>query len=146
MKLMVVALAGKINQQQEDVIDYLQEEVRILKELNGKKRLRFTDEQRRRLARKSKRICFSRLKEIVGLVTPQTLLTWHRKLIAKNYDSSGKRCKGGRPPTKEELRDLVIRMAKENGGWCATTCSSSFDSPAGRCILPESSRSRTASG
>jgi len=51
------------------VIDYLREEVRILKELNGKKRLRFTDEQRRRLARKAKRIGFGRLKEIVSLVT-----------------------------------------------------------------------------
>ena len=117
MKLMVVALAGWINQQQEDVIDYLREEVRILKELNGKKRLRFTDEQRRRLARKAKRIGFSRLKEIVGLVTPQTLLAWHRKLIAKKYDSSGKRGKVGRPPTKDELRDLVIKMAEENRGW-----------------------------
>jgi transposase-like protein len=117
MKLMVLALAEWINQQQEDVIDYLREEVRILKELNGKKRLRFTDEQRRRLARKAKRICFGRLKEIVGLVTPQTLLAWHRKLIAKKYDSSGKRRKVGRPPTKDELRDLVIRMAEENGGW-----------------------------
>ena len=71
-KLMVVALAGWINQQQEDVIDYLREEVRVLKELHGKKRLRFTDEQRRRLARKAKRIGIGRLREIVGLVTPQT--------------------------------------------------------------------------
>ncbi|MEO1844291.1 MAG: integrase core domain-containing protein [Akkermansiaceae bacterium] len=117
MKLMVVALAGWINQQQEDVIEYLREEVRILKELNGKKRLRFTDEQRRRLARKAKRIGFGRLKEIVGLVTPQTLLSWHRKLIAKKYDSSGMRRKVGRPPTKDELRDLVIKMAEENRGW-----------------------------
>jgi len=117
MKLMVVALAGWINQQQEDVIDYLREEVRILKELNGKKRLRFTDEQRRRLARKAKRIGFGRLKEIVGLVTPQTLLAWHRKLIAKKYDSSGKRRKVGRPPTKDEIRDLVIKLAKENRSW-----------------------------
>ena len=53
VKLMAVALAGWINQQQDDVIDYLREEVRILKELHGKKRLRFTDEQRRRLARKA---------------------------------------------------------------------------------------------
>jgi hypothetical protein len=45
MKLMEVSLAGWINQQQEDVVDYLREEVRILKELNGKKRLRFTDEE-----------------------------------------------------------------------------------------------------
>ena len=46
MKLMVVALAGWINQQQEDVIDYLREEVRILKDLQGKRRLRFTDDPR----------------------------------------------------------------------------------------------------
>lgn len=70
-----------------------------------------------RLARKAKRIRFRRLKEIVGLVTPQTLLAWHRKLIAKKYDSSGKRRKAGRPPTREALRDLVIRMAEENRGW-----------------------------
>ena len=117
MKLMVVALAGWINQQQEDVIDYLREEVRVLKELNGNKRLRFTDEQRRRLARKAKRIGFGRLKEVVGLVTPQPLLGWHRKLIAKKYDSGGKGRKVGRPPTKDELRDLVIKMAEENREW-----------------------------
>ena len=100
-KFILVSLAGWMNRQQEDVIDYLREEVRILKELNGKKRLRFTDEQRRRLARKAKRIGFGRLKEIVGLVTPQTLLAWHRQLIAKKYDSSGKRRNVGRQPTKD---------------------------------------------
>jgi len=117
MKLVVVALAGWINQQQEDVIDYLREEVRILKELQGKKRLRFTDDQRRRLARKAGRIGFSRLKEVASVVTPQTLLAWHRKLIAKKYDSSDKRRKVGRPPTKDDLRDLVIKMAEENRSW-----------------------------
>ena len=84
MNLMVVSLAGWMNQQQQDVIEYLREEVRVLKELQGKKRLRFTDEQRRRLARKAKRIRFDRLKEVVGVVTPQTLLAWHRKLIANS--------------------------------------------------------------
>jgi hypothetical protein len=57
------------------------------------------------------------LKEIVGLVTPQTLLAWHRKLIAKKYDSSGKRRKVGRPPAKDERHDLVIKMAEENRSW-----------------------------
>jgi hypothetical protein len=117
MTLIATALTGWMNRQQQDVIEYLREEVRVLKELQGKKRLRFTDDQRRRLARKAKRIGFGRLKEIVGLATPQTLLAWHRKLIAKKYDSSGKRRRSGRPPTREELRDLVIRMAEENRGW-----------------------------
>lgn len=53
----------------------------------------------------------------MGLVTPQTLLAWHRKLIAKKYDSSGKRRKVGRPPTKDEIRHLVIRIAEENRSW-----------------------------
>ncbi|MCH7227887.1 hypothetical protein [Haloferula sp. A504] len=117
MTLIAAALTGWMNRPQQDVIEYLREEVRVLKELQGKKRLRFTDDQRRRLARKAKRIRFGRLKEIVGLATPQTLLAWHRKLIAKKYDSSGKRRRSGRPPTQEELRDLVIRMAEENRGW-----------------------------
>lgn len=73
MKLMVMALAGWINQQQQDVIEYLREEVRVLKELQGKKRLPFSNEQRRRLARKAKRIRFGRLKQIVGKVTPQAV-------------------------------------------------------------------------
>ncbi|MFT5411937.1 MAG: putative transposase, partial [Verrucomicrobiales bacterium] len=77
----------------------------------------FTDDQRARLARKAKHIRFGRLKEIANLVTPQTLLAWHRKLIAKKYDSSGKQRKIGRPPTAEQLRQLVIRMAEENRGW-----------------------------
>ena len=100
-KLVLVSLAGWVNQHQEHVIDYLLEEIRILKEQRGKKRMRFTDDQRCLLARKAKRIGGSRLKEIAGLVTPQTLLAWHRKLIAKKYDSSGKRRGVGRPPTKD---------------------------------------------
>jgi len=117
MRLMLVSLAGWINQQQEDVIDYLQEEIRILQEQQGNRRRRFTEAQRSRLARKAKRIRYGRLKEVANLVTPQTLLAWHRKLIAIKYDSSGKRRRVGRPPTKEEIRCLVVRMAEENRGW-----------------------------
>jgi putative transposase len=116
-KLILVSLAGGMNRQQQHVIEYLQEEIRVLKEQRGHGRPRFTDDQRARLARKAKLIHYGRLKEIVGLVTPQTLLTWHRKLIAKKYDSSGVRRRVGRPPTAEELRDLVVRMAEENRGW-----------------------------
>jgi hypothetical protein len=106
MTLMAVALAGWINRQQQDAIDYLRGEVRVSRELQGKRRMRFTDGQRRRLARKAKRIRFGRLKDTVGLVTPQTLLAWHRKLIARKYASSGKRRRAGRPPTKDRLPAL----------------------------------------
>ncbi|MCW1925675.1 integrase core domain-containing protein [Luteolibacter arcticus] len=115
--LILVTLAGWINRQQQDVIEYLREEVRVLRELHGKKRLRFSDDQRRRLAQKAKRLGLSRLKEVAAIVSPQTLLAWHRKLIASKYDSSGVRRGVGRPPTDEHLRDLVVRMAEENRSW-----------------------------
>ena len=116
--LVLVALAGWINRQQQDVIEYLREEVRVLRELQGKPRLRFSDDQRRRLAQKAKRIGLSGLKEVAAIVSPQTLLAWHRKLIARKYDSSGHlRRRVGRPPTAEDLKALVLKMAEENRGW-----------------------------
>ena len=99
------------------MIDYLQEEIKVLKEQRGKTRARFTDDQRSRLARKAKITRWGRLKEVASIVTPQSLLAWHRKLIARKYDGSAKRSSVGRPRTAEELRKLVIRMAEENRGW-----------------------------
>ena len=50
------------------------------------------------------------------MVTPETLLAWHRRLIAQKYDGSGKRgC--GRPRKSGEIEDLVVRMAKKNRSW-----------------------------
>jgi len=109
-----------MNRNQQLVIEYLQEEVKILKEMQGEKRVRFTDAQRKRLAVKAKKLSFSRLKALATIVTPQTLLTWHRKLIAKKYDSSERR-RVGRPRTRHIIRDLVIRLAEENRGWGYTS-------------------------
>ena len=50
------------------------------------------------------------------IVTPQTLLAWHRRLIAQKYDGSRKRGRG-RPRKSEEIEDLVVRLAKENRSW-----------------------------
>ncbi len=54
LQFLVVAVAGWISQQQRDVIDYLQEENRVLREHLGPRRLQFTDGQRRRLAAKAR--------------------------------------------------------------------------------------------
>ena len=78
LRFVLIALAGWMNQQQRDVIDYLQEENRVLREQLGPRRLRFTDAQRRRLAAKAKTLGRRVLRDIATIVTPDTLLAWHR--------------------------------------------------------------------
>ena len=116
LRFLLVALAGWIHQQQRDVIDYLQEENRVLREQLGPRRLRFTDEQRVRLAAKAKRLPRRVLHEIVSVVSPDTLLAWHRHLIARKYSGHPRRGPG-RPHVMAEIRQLVVRMATENRDW-----------------------------
>ena len=113
---LVVSLAGWMNQHQQHVIHYLIEENRVLREQIGDRRMRFTDDQRRRLAARAKKIGWRLLNEVATIVTPETLLAWHRKLIAKKYDGSANR-RPGRPRTAAEIAALVIRMARENRSW-----------------------------
>src|SRR5258708_30790934 len=112
----LIAVAGWMNQRQLKVIDYLREENRVLREQLGGRRLRLNDNQRRRLATKAKGLGRKILAEVATIVTPETLLAWHRKLIAQKYDGSGKRGPG-RPRTAEETENLVMRMAEENREW-----------------------------
>ena len=116
MQMMLVAVAGWVNREQLAIIVYLKEENRVLRELHGKRRLRFTDDQRRRLAVKGKALGRRLLRDIGTLVIPDTILRWHRELIARKYDGSAKRGPG-RPRVMEEIRALVVRMAIENEGW-----------------------------
>ena len=115
-RLLLISLAGWLNQQQQDVIDYLQEENRVLREQLGDRRLRLNDDQRRRLAVKAKKLGRRVLHELATLVTPETLLVWHRKFIARKYDGSKQRGPG-RPRTPNEIQLLVVRMATENRDW-----------------------------
>ena len=71
------------------VIDYLQEENRVLKDKLEKsgKRLLFTPEERRTLAIKGKVLHDQKLTHYIKIVQPETLMRWYRKLIAKKYDS-----------------------------------------------------------
>lgn len=116
-ELLIVAVAGWINRDQQAVIDYLVEENRVLKgQLRGR-RLRLTDDERRRLAVKGKALGRKLLEEVAGIVTPDTILAWHRKLIARKWDYSSRRRGPGRPRVMLEITDLVVRMAKENPKW-----------------------------
>jgi hypothetical protein len=113
---LVTSLAGWMNQHQRLVIEFLMEENRVLREQIGDRRLRFSDDQRRRLAAKAKKLGRRVLAEVATIVTPETLLMWHRKLIAQKYDGSSFRSPGRRP-TRKEIAALVVRMAEENHLW-----------------------------
>ena len=73
-QLVVIAIAGWMNQYQHHVIEYLLEENRVLREQIGSRRMRFNDDQRRRLAAKAKGLGRKLLAEVATLVTPDTLL------------------------------------------------------------------------
>jgi len=115
--LLVVAVAGWIQREQQAAIVYLVEENRVLKaRLRGRK-LRFTDDERRRLAAKGKALGRKFLAEVAGIVTPETLLAWHRRLIARKWDYSARRKRAGRPRVMVELAELIVRLAQDNPRW-----------------------------
>ena len=116
LQFLISILAGWVNRGQQDIIEYLQEENRVLREQLGAGRVRFTDVQRRRLAAKARKIGRKRLFEIETLVTPDTLLRWYRRLIAEKYDGSQAR-RPGRPKTAAEIERLILRMARDNPRW-----------------------------
>jgi hypothetical protein len=112
----VLLFSGWVNRQQQAVIDYLLEENRVLRAAQGSRRLRLTDDQRRRLAVKGQVLGRRRLASIAGIVTPDTILRWYRRLVAKKYDGSKAR-RPGRPSTKPDIAALVVRLANENPTW-----------------------------
>jgi putative transposase len=86
----VALVAGWLGREQEAVIEYLKEENRVLREQIGDKRLRFTDPQRRRLARRGKLVGRRGLCDIGCIVTPDTILRWYRQLVAQKYDGASR--------------------------------------------------------
>ena len=119
LQFMLVALAGWLNRHQQAVIEYLKEENAILKEQLAGKRLKLTDGQRRRLARLGKALGRKILGEIASIVTPDTILAWHRRLIARRWTYPRKG--PGRPLIKKEIAALILKMALENPFWGYTS-------------------------
>jgi len=90
----LISLASYLNQQQQEVIVYLEEEDRVRREQLGDRRLHLNDDQRRRLAVKARKLGRRMLHELATLVSPETLLAWHRRLIGRKYDGSKPRGAG----------------------------------------------------
>ena len=117
LQLLLATFAGWIGRQQSHVIAYLIEENRVLKEQlqSSGKRILFTDDQRRRLATKGKPLGRRALEAIATIVTPDTILRWHRRLIAEKWTYPRNRV--GRPGVMKEMRRLTLQMAENNPTW-----------------------------
>lgn len=116
-QLLFLITAGWVNRRQQETIEYLRAENKVLREQLGTKRILLNDDQRRRLAVKGKILGRQRLQEIGSLFTPDTILRWHRKLVAEKWDYTNRRNTTGRPAVSAEIRELVLQMARENPGW-----------------------------
>ena len=116
LQFLVLTFAGWVNRHQDDLIAYLREENRVLQEHLGPRPLRRTDAQRRRLAVRGQKLGRRVLMQVAGIVTPDPILRWYRRLIAQTYDGSARRGRG-RPMTRRDVAARVVRMAVENPQW-----------------------------
>jgi transposase InsO family protein len=115
LHLLVAYLVGWPQSEQHKVIEYLREENRTLKRQLHNERLRLTDDDRRRLAALGAPLGCRLLARVATIVTPDTMLRWHRQLIARKWTYLKRR--PGRPNVLPEIRRLVVRMATENPSW-----------------------------
>ena len=115
LQVLLLTLSGWMNREQQRTIEFLIEENRVLQEhLKGRK-LRLNDDQRRRLAAKGKLLGRRLLNRVATIVTPDTIMRWHRRLIAAKW--TYKQPRKGRPGVMQEIRRLVVRLAAENSSW-----------------------------
>ena len=130
----VVILAGWIDRQQQDVIDYLVTENQVLKGKFGKKRIMLSDDQRRRLAINGRILGRKRLEEVGTLFTPDTILRWQRmkpqtSTTAMNDSPSRRRSRvnfvkyswhfSGRVDTCRDWRTSPTSLRSEIVSWLA---------------------------
>ena len=115
-KTMLAYISGSVDEELLLRNEYLVAENRILRnQIQG--RLRLTDGERRTLAEIGKQLGKRGLDEVASIVKPETLLGWHRRLVAKKFDGSKNRQYRGRPRVDADIEELVVRLAKENRSW-----------------------------
>jgi transposase len=115
-KHLLAYITGTVDQELLLRHEYLVTENRILRsQIMG--RVRLTDGERMTLAEIGQRLGKQALAEVASLVKPDTILAWHRKLVAQKFDGSQQRKALGRPKIAKDLEALIIRMAQENRSW-----------------------------
>ena len=112
----VAYVTGMVNQQLVLQNEYLIAENRILRS-HLPARLRLTDPQRVTLAMIGSRLGRQALQQVALVAKPETILGWHRKLIAQKFDGSKHRAYPGRPTVGREITDPMVRLARENRDW-----------------------------
>ena len=115
-KRLLAYISGSVDQELLLRNEYLVTENRILRnQIKG--RLRLTDAERVNLAEIGRRLGRKALEEVAQIVRPETILGWHRKLIAMKFDGSKNRSAVGRAPTASVIEELVLQFARENRSW-----------------------------
>ena len=114
LQMVLSVVIGWLGRREREAIAYLVEENRLLRRQLGPRRLRLTDDDRRRLAAHAHRLGRAALREIATIATPDTLLRWHRQLIARKWTYARQ---PGRRGLLLEIHRLVVRMAAENPTW-----------------------------
>jgi putative transposase len=115
LQMVLAVVTGWLDRQERPSLAYLVEENRFLRRQLRGQRLQFTDDDRRRLAVRGHRLGRRLLRRIATVVTPDTILRWHRQLIARKWTYARKR--SSRHGVLAEIRRLVVRMAEENPTW-----------------------------
>src|SRR6202163_1013469 len=116
LSFLLMIVSGWVHRHQLLVIEFRQAENRLLKERLRGKRIRFTDAERALLARKAKAVGRKALLELDTVVSPDTLLRWHRRLVAQKWNFTHRRGPG-RPGIMRHISELIVRMAQENPSW-----------------------------
>src|SRR4029077_2749441 len=116
LTFLLMVISGWVHRRQLIVIEFLQAENGLLKERLRGRRIHFTDAERALLARKAKAVGRKAIAELDTIVSPDTLLRWHRRLVAQKWNFAERRGVG-RPGIMRRISELIVRMAQENRGW-----------------------------
>jgi putative transposase len=115
-KHLLAYITGTVDQELLLRNEYLGTENRLLRQqLKG--RVRLNDGERKALAEIGQKLGKQALQEVATIVKPDTILGWHRQLVAQKFDGSRQRQPPGRPTTNQEIEALIVRMARENRSW-----------------------------
>src|SRR6266850_3284895 len=115
-KTLLAYITGTVDQELLFRNEYLVTENRILRN-HIKGRIRLSDGERKTLAEMGQTLGKQALAEVAKIVKPDTILAWHRTLVAQKCDGSQQRQAPGRPKIDTDLEALVLRMAQENRAW-----------------------------